>query len=114
MPLCVGDKLGPNEILAPIGVGGMGEVYRTRDPRMGREVAIKASAACCSDRFEREVRAVAALNHPDICHFYDSHLLPTGRDIASYCRTGVRLNGTCASDIRLDHLARSIGKLSSQ
>jgi serine/threonine-protein kinase len=49
----------------------MGEVYRARDPRMGRDVAIKLSADRFSDRFEREVRAVAALNHPNICHIYD-------------------------------------------
>jgi serine/threonine-protein kinase len=66
-----GTKLGPYEILAPLGAGGMGEVYRARDPRMGREVAIKVSAERFSDRFEREVRAVAALNHPNICHIYD-------------------------------------------
>ena len=50
---------------------GMGEVYRAHDPRMGREVAIKVCAERFSDRFEREVRAVAALNHPNICHVYD-------------------------------------------
>src|SRR6516225_8093762 len=49
----------------------MGEVYRARDPRMGRDVAIKLSAERFSDRFEREVHAVAALNHPNICHIYD-------------------------------------------
>ena len=53
------------------GAGGMGEVYRARDPRMGREVAIKLSAERFSDRFEREVRAVAALNHANICQVYD-------------------------------------------
>src|SRR3989454_7083042 len=71
MALSVGTRLGPYEILAPIGAGGMGEVYRARDPRMGREVAIKVSADHFSDRFEREVHAVAALNHPNICHVYD-------------------------------------------
>jgi serine/threonine-protein kinase len=71
MLLNAGDKLGPYEILGPIGAGGMGEVYRARDPRMGREVAIKVSAERFSDRFEREVRAVAALNHPNICQVYD-------------------------------------------
>jgi Tol biopolymer transport system component len=69
--LAVGDKLGPYEIVAPIGAGGMGEVYRARDPRMGREVAIKVSAERFSDRFSREVHAVGALNHPNICHLYD-------------------------------------------
>src|SRR5215468_6591437 len=71
MPLCAGTRLGPYEILSPLGAGGMGEVYRARDPRMGREVAIKVSAERFSDRFEREVHAVAALNHPNICHLYD-------------------------------------------
>src|ERR1700730_13192758 len=71
MPLSSGTRLGPYEILAPLGAGGMGEAYRARDPRMGREVAIKVSAERFSDRFEREVRAVAALNHPNICHIYD-------------------------------------------
>src|SRR2546428_12300308 len=71
MPLSPGTHLGPYEVLAPIGAGGMGEVYRARDPRMGREVAIKISAERFSDRFEREVHAVAALNHPNICHLYD-------------------------------------------
>src|SRR5438105_11569714 len=71
MPLTAGTHLGPYEVLAPIGAGGMGEVYRARDPRMGREVAIKVSAGRFSDRFEREVHAVAALNHPNICHVYD-------------------------------------------
>jgi predicted Ser/Thr protein kinase len=71
MPLAAGTRLGPYEILAPLGAGGMGEVYRARDPRMGREVAIKVSAERFSDRFEREVHAVAALNHPNICHVYD-------------------------------------------
>src|SRR5262249_3435162 len=66
-----GTRLGPYEITAPLGVGGMGEVYRARDPRMGREVAIKLSVERFSDRFEREVRAVAALNHANICQVYD-------------------------------------------
>src|SRR5262245_2570476 len=71
MPLTAGTRLGPYEIDALIGAGGMGEVYRALDPRMGRDVAIKVSAERFSDRFEREVRAVAALNHPNICPIYD-------------------------------------------
>src|ERR1700680_4500424 len=71
MPLSVGPCLGPYEILALIGKGGMGEVYRARDTRLGREVAIKVSAEQFSERFEREARAIAALNHPNICHLYD-------------------------------------------
>ncbi len=71
MPLSVGDKLGPYEILSPIGAGGMGEVYRARDPRLNRDVAIKVSAAQFSERFEREAQAIAALNHAHICQVYD-------------------------------------------
>src|SRR6478752_8850435 len=71
MALTAGERLGPYEILAPIGAGGMGEVYRTRDPRLNRDVAIKVSREQFSERFEREVHAVAALNHPNICHIYD-------------------------------------------
>lgn len=71
MSLNPGSKLGPYEIVEPIGKGGMGEVYRARDPRMGREVAIKISAEAFSDRFSREVHAVAALSHPNICTLHD-------------------------------------------
>src|SRR5206468_4505029 len=71
MALSPGDRLGPYEIVAPIGAGGMGEVYRARDTRLGREVAIKVSAERFNDRFEREARAVAALNHPNICTLHD-------------------------------------------
>src|ERR1700692_719335 len=71
MPLLVGDKLGPYEILARIGAGGMGEVYKARDTRLDRIVAIKTSKVEFSERFEREAKAVAALNHPNICQLYD-------------------------------------------
>src|ERR1700681_2673532 len=71
MSLSAGDRLGPYEIVAPIGAGGMGEVYRARDPRLNRDVAIKVSAAQFSERFEREAKAIAALNHPNICQIYD-------------------------------------------
>ncbi len=71
MPLTPGTRLGPYEILAPIGAGGMGEVYKARDTRLDRIVAIKVSHEKFSERFEREARAVAALNHPHICTLYD-------------------------------------------
>src|SRR5258708_27494918 len=71
MPLAAGEKLGPYEILAPIGAGGMGEVLKARDTRLNRNVAIKFSKEKFSDRFEREARAIAALNHPNICSLYD-------------------------------------------
>src|SRR6202521_5754757 len=71
MPLAQGDKLGPYEIVAPIGAGGMGEVWKAHDPRLNRDVAIKVSAAQFSERFEREAKAIAALNHPNLCQIYD-------------------------------------------
>ena len=64
MPLAPATRLGPYEILALIGAGGMGEVYKARDTRLDRLVAIKVSAERFSERFEREARAVASLNHP--------------------------------------------------
>src|SRR5262249_17753346 len=70
-PLGAGDQLGPYEIVSFIASGGMGAVYRAHDPRTGREVAIKVSAERFSERFEHEVRAIAALNHPNICTLYD-------------------------------------------
>src|SRR5271154_5465555 len=71
MPISSGEKLGPYEILAPIGAGGMGEVYKARDTRLNRVVAIKVSKEQFSARVEQEARAVAALNHPHICQLYD-------------------------------------------
>src|SRR5512141_2471438 len=76
MSLHPGDKLGPYEILAPLGAGGMGEVYRARDPQLGRDVAIKILPSFLSRdldrlrRFEQEARAAAALNHPNILAVY--------------------------------------------
>ena len=71
MELKPGDKLGPYEIVSRIGKGGMGEVWKARDPRLNRDVAIKISAQQFTDRFEREAHAIAALNHPNICTLYD-------------------------------------------
>ena len=71
MSLAVGSKLGPYEILALIGKGGMGEVYRARDSRLNRDVGIKVSAERFNERFEREARVIASLNHPNICTLYD-------------------------------------------
>ncbi len=71
MPLSVGDKLGPYEIVAPLGAGGMGEVYMARDTRLDRVVAVKVSKEQFSERFEREARTVAALNHPNVCTLHD-------------------------------------------
>jgi len=71
MPLSAGDRLGPYEILSLLGTGGMGEVYRARDPRLNRDVAIKTTSAQFNDRFAREAKTIAALNHPNICQIYD-------------------------------------------
>src|SRR5215203_5710051 len=71
MALSAGTRLGPYEILAPIGAGGMGEVWKARDTRLDRIVAIKRLKAEQSERFKREARAIAALNHPHICQLYD-------------------------------------------
>ncbi|MGB9454503.1 MAG: protein kinase [Bryobacteraceae bacterium] len=71
MLLTPGTRLGPYEILAPIGAGGMGEVYKARDTRLDRFVAIKVSRTKFSERFEREARAVSALSHPNTCQLYD-------------------------------------------
>ncbi|MCU0258590.1 MAG: serine/threonine protein kinase, partial [Solirubrobacteraceae bacterium] len=77
MTLAPGTRLGPYEIVAPRGAGGMGEVYRARDSRLGREVAVKvlprhlSSDAEVRARFEREAKTVSGLNHPHICTLHD-------------------------------------------
>ena len=77
MPLSPGSRLGPHEIVAPLGAGGMGEVYRAKDTRLGREVAIKVLPQHLSSnpevraRFEREAKTVSSLNHPNICTLFD-------------------------------------------
>ncbi len=71
MSLSAGDRLGPYEILAPVGAGGMGEVYKGRDTRLDRIIAIKILKPGARERFEREARAISALNHPHICDLHD-------------------------------------------
>src|SRR5919106_6860135 len=71
MALASGTRLGPYEILSALGAGGMGEVWKARDTRLNRLVAIKASLNPFSERFEREARAIAAVNHPHVCSLYD-------------------------------------------
>jgi serine/threonine protein kinase len=77
MPLAPGTQLGPYEITAPLGAGGMGEVYRARDTRLERTVAVKILPAQFSSdpvrkqRFEREAKTISSLNHPHICVLYD-------------------------------------------
>ena len=77
MPLSSGTKLGPYEIQSPLGAGGMGEVYRARDARLDRTVAIKilpthlSSCHEAQQRFDREARTISSLSHPNVCHLYD-------------------------------------------
>ena len=71
MPLSAGTRLGPYEILAHIGAGGMGEVWKVRDTRLDRIVAIKQLKGRHSARFQQEAHAIAALNHPNICTLHD-------------------------------------------
>ena len=71
MPVSIGDKLGPYQIVAPLGAGGMGQVWKARDTRLGRVVAIKLLKDTRNRRFDQEARAIAALNHPNICQIHD-------------------------------------------
>src|SRR5262245_1817680 len=85
MAVAPGSKVGPYEVAAALGEGGMGQVFRARDTRLGRDVALKilpeafANDADRVARFEREAKALAALNHPNIAHVYDAgRLRPEG------------------------------------
>src|SRR5499425_1410598 len=77
MPLAPGTKLGPYEIVSALGAGGMGEVYRAKDTRLGRDVAVKilpkemSADAARKQRFEREAKTISGLNHPNICTLHD-------------------------------------------
>ena len=100
MPLSAGTRLGAYEIVAPLGAGGMGEVYRARDARLGRDVAIKVlPAAFAADpdalaRFEREMKTLAGLSHPHIVAIYD-----VGRDGSSAYAVTELLEGETLADI---------------
>ncbi len=97
MTLQAGERLGPYEILAPLGAGGMGEVYRARDTRLGREVAVKVLPASLSEdsdrlrRFEQEARAASALNHPNILTVLDVGELAGAPFVVSELLEGVTL-----------------------
>src|SRR5689334_24173804 len=91
MTLSAGSKLGPYEILGQIGAGGMGEVYRAKDPRLSREVAIKVLPASFSQdadrlrRFEQEAKAAGVLNHPNITAVYDiGEVAVAGQELSPY------------------------------
>ena len=103
MSLPAGTKLGPYEILAPLGAGGMGEVYRARDPRLGREVALKVLPEEVSankdrlSRFEQEARAASALNHPNVITVYDIGQAEQVSYLAMELVEGKTLRELCAS-----------------
>src|SRR5688572_16887748 len=86
MPLTPGTKFGPYEVVGPLGAGGMGEVYRARDTRLGRDVAVKILPETFANdpdrraRFEREAQAVAALSHPNIVAIHDTGVASAGPD----------------------------------
>src|SRR5260370_5057739 len=107
MPLSSGDKLGPYEIVAPIGAGDIGEVYGGRDPRLARSVAIKVSKTEFSERFEREAKAIAALNYPQICQIYD-----VGPDylVMEYVE-GQQLKGPLPAEKALEHARQIVSSL---
>ena len=109
MLLSAGTKLGPYEILASIGAGGMCEVYRAHDPRLGRDVAIKVSALQFTDRFEREARAIAALNHPNICTLHD---IGPNYLVMEFIE-GAPLAGPLPIDVALRHAAQIADALSA-
>ena len=101
MPLKPGTMLGPYEILSQIGAGGMGEVYKARDPRLNRIVAIKtlpshlAERAELRERFKREAETIANLKHPNICVLYDIGYQPLPlEDVASASDAASRPAGT--------------------
>lgn len=93
-------KFGPYQVIAPIGEGGMGQVFKARDTRLDRIVALKISRAQFSDRFAHEARATAALNHPHIATLYD-----VGPDYLAGCgKTPI------SSGIRNAFYAESVGE----
>jgi eukaryotic-like serine/threonine-protein kinase len=106
MALAPGSQLGPYEVVAPLGAGGMGEVYRARDPRLGREVAIKVLPTAASAdperlrRFEQEARAAGALNHPNILVIYDIGMHEGAPYIVSELLEGETLRGRLRSDAK--------------
>ena len=115
MPLTPGTKLGPYEVLAPIGAGGMGEVFRARDTRLDREVAIKVlPAAMAQDRarlarFEREAKVLASLNHPNIAQIYGLEESGDTRALVMELVAGATLSGPQPIDTALNY-ARQIAE----
>ncbi len=114
--LAIGENLGPYKIIAPIGAGGMGEVYRAHDERLGRDVAIKllpervTNNPSAIDRFTREARAASALNHPNIITIYEVGAGDAGRFIAMELVHGQTLRAMMGKPIDLNLLASIFGQ----
>ena len=112
MPLSPGTRIGPYEILAPIGAGGMGEVYRGRDTKLDREVAIKVLPAAFAQhperlaRFEREAKVLASLNHPNIATIYAVEESPEGKALVMELVKGQTLKGPVPVDTALKYAAQ--------
>lgn len=110
MPFSVGSQVGPYEILALLGAGGMGEVWKARDTRLNRIVAIKQINGAHTARFEQEARAIAALNHPHVCQIFD-----VGPDflvleyIEGFAVEGADRGRTGACDCAADHRSTRSG-----
>jgi len=106
MTLATGSRLGPYEIVAPLGAGGMGEVYRARDERLKRDIAIKVLPASLSTdpdrlrRFEQEAQSASALNHPNIVTIYEIGTADSSSYIAMELVDGTSLRDLLASGIQ--------------
>src|SRR2546426_11635390 len=110
--LTTGTKLGPYEIISPLGAGGMGEVWRARDTRLNREVAVKVLPASFANdvdrlmRFEQEARATSALNHPNIVTIYELGEVEAGRFIVMELVEGRTLRALIDEGSSIDALAQ--------
>ncbi|MBK5295111.1 MAG: protein kinase, partial [Acidobacteriia bacterium] len=107
MTLSAGQQLGPYELVSPLGEGGMGEVWKARDTRLDRIVAVKVSKANFTERFEREARAIGALNHPNICQLYD---VGTNYLVLEYVE-GIPLKGPLPLEKALEYAGQIVNAL---
>src|SRR5262249_31816475 len=118
MSLATGTRFGPYEIISPLGAGGMGEVYRARDTRLGREVAVKFLPSSFSDdgqrlhRFEQEACAASALNHPNILAIHDVGKHDGSSYVVSELLEGETLRERMAEATGVDRLDRGVHFLS--
>ena len=117
MPLTVGTRLGPYEIVSPIGAGGMGEVYRARDTKLNRDVAIKVLPELFADdadrlaRFKREAHTLAALNHPNIAQIYGLEEQGRVRALVMELVDGLTLDECIRADVGDARGCQTFGRL---